>query len=290
MIHKITKDIFFLSRLFLVFYLSLFLLIDYPNINYLPPLLLTIYFVNNVYIYFFSRPKFLKILAIFFDISLIPAFIFLSYNVLTLYGLAILINLYSSRKFPVALFQTFEAFLLSLFYFKEQPLLLIANLLLFTSVLFSSYNFEYAAVIGKERKRIKKLRKDYNLLLKEFSKYEKERRMFKNLSLIFKLLRESREPKDYLLRVKKEFGVRKIKVVPISSSGEGIKRDYDKGVLYVPVKFDKGYAEVVFELNSPFQLRDEVFTYSLVEAAKLLSVMIEGFEEEQSSKAVLVVG
>ncbi len=290
MIHKITKDIFFLSRLFVVFYLSLFLLVDYPYINYLPPLLLSIYFINNIYIYFFSKPKFLKILAIFFDISLIPAFVFLINNIYTLYSLIILINLYASRKFSIALVQTVIASFLSIYYFKEQPLILVAHLLLFTGVLFSSYNFEYVAVINKERRRIKKLKKDYNTLLKEFSKYEKERKMFKNLSLIFQLLRESREPREYLTKVKKEFGVKRIKVVPTSSPGESITRDYKKGILSVPVKFDLGYAEIIYELSSPFQLRDEIYVYSLSEAAKLLSVIIEGFEEEQISKEVLVVG
>ncbi len=290
MIHKITKDIFFLSRLFVVFYLSLFLLVDYPNINYLPPLLLSAYFINNIYIYFFSRPKFLRILAIFFDITLIPAFIFLINNVYALYSLTILINLYTPRKFPVALIQTTLASLLTFYYFKEQPLILTAHLLLFTGVLFSSYNFEYVAVINKERKRIKKLKKDYNTLLKEFSKYEKEKRMFKNLRLIFKLLRESKEPREYLSKVKREFGVKKIKVIPTSSTDGGIRKDYEKGVLIVPVKFDLGYADIIYELNSPFQLRDDVYVYSLIEAAKLLSVMIEGFEEEQISKEVLVVG
>lgn len=289
MIHKITKDIFFLSRLFVVFYLSLFLLIDYPNINYLPPLLLSLYFFNNVYIYFFSRPKFLKMLAVIFDLTLLPAFIFLSGNPYTLYSLTLLINLYSSRKFPAALVLTAEASLLSVYYFQNNPLILIAHLLLFTGVLFSSYNFEYVAVIGKERRRIKKLKKDYNTLLKEFSNYEKERRMFKNLSLIFRILRESREPKDYLVKIKKEFGLKKIRVVPTSSPEEGITKDYEKGILTVPVKFELGYARVIYELSSPFQLRDEVYVYSLVEAAKLLSVMIEGFEEEQS-REVLVVG
>ena len=290
MIHKITKDVFFLSRLFVVFYLSLFLLVDYPNINYLPPLLLSLYFINNIYIYFFSRPKFLKILAIFFDVTLIPAFIFLVNNVYALYSLTILIILYTPRKLPIALVQTALASLLTFYYFKEQPLILTAHLLLFTGVLFSSYNFEYVAVINKERKRIKKLKKDYNTLLKEFSKYEKERRMFKNLSLIFRLLRESKEPREYLSKVKREFGVKKIKVIPTSSADEGVRRDYEKGILAVPVKFDLGYADIIYELNSPFQLRDDVYVYSLVEAAKLLSVMIEGFEEEQISKEVLVVG
>lgn len=290
MIHKITKDILFLSRLFVVFYLSLFLLVDYPNLDYLPPLLLSLYFFNNIYVYFFSRPKFLKVFAVIFDLSLLPGFIFLSGNLYTLYSLTILINLYSSRKFPIALLLTAEAFLLSVYYFQSNPLVLIAHLLLFTGVLFSSYNFEYVAVISKERGRIKKLKKDYNTLLKEFSNYEKERRMFKNLSLVFKILRESKEPKDYLVKIKKEFGLKKIRVIPTSSPEEGINKDYEKGILSVPVKFELGYALVIYELSSPFQLRDDVYVYSLVEAAKLLSVMIEGFEEKQESQEVLVVG
>lgn len=290
MLHKIKRDLFFLSRLFVVFYLSFFLLIDYPNINYLPPLLLSVYFLNNVYIYFFSRPNYLRILAILFDITLIPAFIFLVNNPYALYSLVIFISLYTPRGLLIALLNTALAVLLSFYYFKEQPLLLTTHLLLFTGALFSSYNFEYVVVMNKERKRIKKLKRDYDLLLKEFSNYEKERRMFKNLSLIFRLLRESKEPREYLSKVKREFGVKKIRVIPTSLANEGIRKDYEKGILVVPVKFNLGYAEIIYELSSPFQLRDEVLVYSLVEAAKLLSVMIEGFEEEQISKEVLVVG
>ena len=290
MLHRIRRDIFFLSRLFVVFYLSFFLLIDYPNINYLPPLLLSLYFLNNVYIYFFSRPNYLRILAIIFDITLIPAFIFLVNNPYALYSLVVFISLYAPRRLLIALLNTALAVLLSFYYFKEQSLLLTAHLLLFTGALFSSYNFEYAVVMNKERKRIKKLKRDYELLLKEFSNYEKERRMFQNLSLIFRLLRESKEPREYLLKVKREFGVKKIRVIPTSLANEGIRKDYEKGILVVLVKFNLGYAEIIYELSSPFQLRDEVLVYSLVEAAKLLSVMIEGFEEEQISKEVLVVG
>ena len=290
MIHKITKDVFFLSRLFVIFFLSLFLLINYPKISYLPPLILSLYFLNSVYTYFFSKPKFFRILNVVFDIFLLPLLIFLIKKPLSLYGIVILINLYSPRKFPVAFALTAEACLLAVYFFKKEPLVLIAHLLLFTGILFSSYNFEYAAVISKERRRIKKLKKDYKTLLKEFSRYEKERRMFKNLSLVFKILRESKDPVEYLSRIKEEFGLKKIKVIPAQKIEEGIKRDYEKGILRVPVKFNLGYAEVIYELSSPFRLRDEAYVYPLAEAARLLSVMIEGFEEKRASKEVLVVG
>jgi len=169
-------------------------------------------------------------------------------------------------------------------------LILTANLLLFLGVFFSSYNFEYATVIGKERRRILKLKKDYHILLKEFSNFEKEKKMFGNLRKIFKLLRESKDPKEYLSRVREEFNVRRIRVIPINKLDNEITTNYEEGTLIVNVKLDKGYAQVIFELDYPFRLKDQILITALIESAKLLSVMVEGFEERQEGKQALVVG
>lgn len=288
MLEKIKKDIFFVSRLFVVLYLSLFLLISYKN--YIPALILSIYFLNNIYIYFFSRPKFLRILATIFDVTLIPLFVFFSEIFLTLYALTVLISLYAWRKVSIAFLLVIVSSILALYYFYTTPLILTANLLLFLGVFFSSYNFEYATVIGKERRRILKLKKDYHILLKEFSNFEKEKRMFGNLRKIFKLLRESKDPKEYLSRVREEFNVRRIRVIPINKLDNEITTNYEEGTLIVNVKLDKGYAQVIFELDYPFRLKDQILITALIESAKLLSVMVEGFEERQEGKQALVVG
>ncbi|HID66042.1 MAG TPA: hypothetical protein EYP32_04160 [Aquificaceae bacterium] len=288
MLEKIKKDIFFVSRLFVVLYLSLFLLISYKN--YIPALILGIYFLNNIYIYFFSRPKFLRILATIFDVTLIPLFVFFSEIFLTLYALTVLISLYAWRKVSIAFLLVIVSSILALYYFYTTPLILTANLLLFLGVFFSSYNFEYATVIGKERRRILKLKKDYHILLKEFSNFEKEKRMFGNLRKIFKLLRESKDPKEYLSRVREEFNVRRIRVIPINKLDNEITTNYEEGTLIVNVKLDKGYAQVIFELDYPFRLKDQILITALIESAKLLSVMVEGFEERQEGKQALVVG
>lgn len=288
MLEKIKKDIFFVSRLFVVLYLSLFLLISYKN--YIPALILSIYFLNNIYIYFFSRPKFLRILATIFDVTLIPLFVFFSEIFLTLYALTVLISLYAWRKVSIAFLLVIVSSILALYYFYTTPLILTANLLLFLGVFFSSYNFEYATVIGKERRRILKLKKDYHILLKEFSNFEKEKKMFGNLRKIFKLLRESKDPKEYLSRVREEFNVRRIRVIPINKLDNEITTNYEEGTLIVNVKLDKGYAQVIFELDYPFRLKDQILITALIESAKLLSVMVEGFEERQEGKQALVVG
>ncbi|HIQ49086.1 MAG TPA: hypothetical protein EYH58_05590 [Aquifex aeolicus] len=288
MLEKIKKDIFFVSRLFVVLYLSLFLLISYKN--YIPALILGIYFLNNIYIYFFSRPKFLRILATIFDVTLIPLFVFFSEIFLTLYALTVLISLYAWRKVSIAFLLVIVSSILALYYFYTTPLILTANLLLFLGVFFSSYNFEYATVIGKERRRILKLKKDYHILLKEFSNFEKEKKMFGNLRKIFKLLRESKDPKEYLSRVREEFNVRRIRVIPINKLDNEITTNYEEGTLIVNVKLDKGYAQVIFELDYPFRLKDQILITALIESAKLLSVMVEGFEERQEGKQALVVG
>ncbi|GAB6065290.1 hypothetical protein JCM9492_03820 [Aquifex pyrophilus] len=289
MLEKVKKDIFFVSRLFVSLYLSLFLIISYKNIDYLSAFLLGFYFLTNVYIYIFTRPRFLKLVSLLSDLILVPAFIFLSGSFLTLYALNILIALYSWRKPLVAFLIALSAFGLSFYYFLSLPLILTAHLLLFLGVFFSSYNFEYATVIGKERRRILKLRKDYRTLLNEFSRFERERRMFNNLRKVFKLLRESREPRDYLTGLKKEFNLRGIKVVPVREISNEVEKDFDKGTLSVNVKLEEGYAKVIYEFPLPFMLRDEVLTYTLVEAAKMLSVLVEGFEEGEEGKEAVVI-
>ncbi|HIP43269.1 MAG TPA: hypothetical protein EYG91_05145 [Aquifex aeolicus] len=290
MLEKIKKDIFFVSRLFVVLYLSLFLLISYEKIDYIPALILGVYFLNNIYIYFFSRPRFLKILSIIFDITLIPLFVFFSESFLTLYVFTILISLYAWRKVSIAFLLVITSGILAFYYLYTTPLILTANLLLFLGVFFNSYNFEYATVIGKERRRILKLKKDYHMLLKGFSNFEREKRMFGNLKKIFKLLRESKDPEDYLNRVKEEFNVKKIRVIPVNKTDNEITTNYEEGTLIVNVKLDKGYAQVIFELDYTFRLKDEILITTLIESAKLLSVMVEGFEEKQEGKQALVVG
>ncbi len=287
MLEKIKKDIFFVARLFVSLYLSLFLTLK--NIDYLPAFLLGFYFLTNVYIYIFTRPRFLKFISLLLDIVLVPAFIFLSGSFLTIYALAILIALYSWRKTIVAFLITLSAFGLSFYYFLSLPLILTAHLLLFLGIFFSSYNFEYATVIGKERRRILKLRKDYRTLLNEFSRFEREKRMLNSLRKVFKLLRESKEPKDYLTGLKKEFNLRGIKVVPVKEISNEVEKDFERGTLSVNIKLDKGYAKVIYELPLPFMLRDEVLTYTLVEAAKMLSVLVEGFGEDEKGNESVVI-
>ncbi|WP_461831474.1 hypothetical protein [Aquifex sp.] len=287
MLEKIKKDIFFVARLFVFLYLSLFLTLK--NIDYLPAFLLGFYFLTNVYIYIFTRPRFLKFISLLLDIVLVPAFIFLSGSFLTIYALAILIALYSWRKTIVAFLITLSASGLSFYYFFSLPLILTAHLLLFLGVFFSSYNFEYATVIGKERRRILKLRKDYRTLLNEFSRFEREKRMLNSLRKVFKLLRESKEPKDYLTGLKKEFNLRGIKVVPVKEISNEVEKDFERGTLSVNIKLDKGYAKVIYELPLPFMLRDEVLTYTLVEAAKMLSVLVEGFGEDEKGNESVVI-
>lgn len=289
MIEKLTKDIYFISRLFVLLSLSLLILPNYKETNLLQISILGIYALNNVYIYIFPVPKIFKKMSVIFDVILIPLYVFLSGNFFNVYPLAILISLYSTRKIFYGIFLTALAVALSIYYFYNSPILFSANSLFFLGILFSSYNFETLYSLGKERKRILKLKKDYHKLLKEFSNYEKERRMFKNLKLVFKYLRESKEPKEYLLKVKNTFNVKKVKVIPVNEIDNEVRKDFEKGILSVNLKLEKGYAKVIYELNSPFQLRDEVLVYTLTEAARLLSIVVEGFEEGKEKAKSLTV-
>jgi len=290
MLEKITKDVFFVARLFTLFYLSLFLIMDYEKLDFTPVSALSLYFFVSVYIYFFAKTRFLKLLALAFDLTLVPLFIYFSNNFFTLYALSLLITAYSSRKPKVALFLTLEGALLAFYYFQHNPLLLSATLLLFLGLLFTAYNFEYAFTMSKERKRILKLKNDYRLLLKEFSRYEKEKRLFSNLQKLLSLLKESRDPHSYLKALKEAFRLKSIKVVPAKEPEEEVIKDPERGLLVVFVKFDKGYGSVLYELDSPFRLADENLVKTLKEAAQLLSLMVEGFEEKGGESVAITVG
>jgi len=153
MLEKITKDVFFVARLFTLFYLSLFLVMDYEKLDFTPVSALSLYFFVSVYIYLFAKTRFLKLLALTFDLTLVPLFVYFSNNFFTLYALSLLITAYSSRKPKVALLLTLEGGLLAFYYFQHNPLLLSATLLLFVGLLFTAYNFEYAFTMAKERSK-----------------------------------------------------------------------------------------------------------------------------------------
>ncbi|AAC07660.1 hypothetical protein [Aquifex aeolicus] len=290
MLDKVKREVFFVARLLVVLYLSTLLLISYENVNYIAVGILSVYFLINVYVYFFSKPRILQLISPFLDIILVPAFVFFSKILYSIYALGVLISVYAWRKPVLAGIILLETYGLAFFYFSGHYLLMISHFILFLALFFTSYNFEYATVVGKERKRILKLKKNYHKLLKEFSNFEREKRMFSNLRKILKLLRESKEPKDYFEGLKREFNVKRISVIPVNEvEGEEVF-DYDKGTLSVFVKLDRGYAKVVYELDPPFRLRDPVLIQALVEGAKLLSLYVEGFEESAEGKQVLVVG
>jgi len=69
-----------------------------------------------------------------------------------------------------------------------------------------------------------------------------------------------------------------------------VVKDPERGLLIVFVKFDKGYGSVVYELDSPFRLGDENLVKTLKEAAQLLTVMVEGFEEKEGEPVAITVG
>jgi len=290
MLDKVKREVFFVARLLVVLYLSILLLMSYEKINYFAVGILSIYFLINVYIYFFSRPRILRVISPFLDITLIPAFVFLSETYFSLYSLGILISVYAWRKPFLAGTLLLEAYGLTFKYFSAAYLLMISHFIFFLALFFTSYNFEYATVMGKERSRFLKLKRNYHKLLKEFSNFEREKRMFGNLRKILKLLRECKEPKDYFEGLKREFNVKRISVIPVNEiNGEKVF-DYERGTLSVFVKLDRGYAKVVYELDSPFRLRDPVLVEALIEGAKLLGLYVEGFSENQEGKQVLVVG
>jgi len=58
--------------------------------------------------------------------------------------------------------------------------------------------------------------------------------------------------------------------------------DRERGILSVPVRLEDGSAVVIFELENPFQLNDDLTVKSLERAGKMVSLYIEGFTDDTS--------
>ncbi|NPB07137.1 MAG: hypothetical protein GXO03_06000 [Aquificae bacterium] len=283
---KLTRDVLFLARLFTLLYLALFLFLHYERLPFEAVSALSVYFLANVLVYLFTRTRLFKRLAVLLDLTLVPLFVYFTRSPLALFSIGVLVAAYASRKPGVALLLSAEGALLAFLFFKENPLVLSAVVLFFIGVLFASYNFEYAVVMSKERKQINKLRRNYRLLLKELSELERERKRFALTEKLFELVTQHREPESYLEAIKKTFGLKSVKVVPARRPEEEVLKDPERGVLVVFVKFDRGYGSVVYELGEPFRLADPYLEEALVKAAKLLTLLVEGFEREAGSVTV----
>ncbi len=217
------------------------------------------------------------------DVVFIPPMIFLTGEPRAIYSLMPLLVLHTNRSVLATGLLFFSGVFLTAYMLPKEPLWLFSTLILLTASVVSALIPDFLNVIRKERDSVKKLRTSYRKLLQDFAKWERDRRELESLRFLIEGSTESQSVEDFLRAVKERFKVKQIHLIPKKKVEDySPMMDRDKGLLSVPVKLEEGHAVVIFELESPFQLNDEIVVGSLERAGRMVSLYIAGFEDDSS--------
>ncbi len=217
------------------------------------------------------------------DVVFVPPMIFLTGEPKAIYSLIPLLVLHTNRS----VFSTALLFLsgvgLSAYMLAKEPLWLFSTLILLTASVVSAMIPDFLNVIKKERDSVKNLRSSYRKLLQDFARWERDRRELESLRFLVDRSTKSQSVEDFLRSVKDKFKVKQIHLIPKRDvESYAPMKDKERGLLSVPVKLEEGNAVIIFELESPFQLNDEIVVSSLERAGKMVSLYIAGFEDDSS--------
>lgn len=224
----------------------------------------------------------------FMDVPFVPSITFLSGEGGALLSLFPLMVVHTNRNpLTVALLFLLST-ALTLHSFADNPLLLFSTLALMSSAPLSAFAPDLLGTIRRERDSVNELRKAYRKLLQDFARWERERKELEHLKFLMEVSVRSGDVRDFLGSVKDRFRVKKIHLV----SKRQVENyaplvDREKGLLLVPVKLEDGNAVVIFEMENPFQLNDDLLVSSLERAGRMVSLFVAGFEESSSLGRVI---
>jgi len=284
-----TKEVFLGVRFLVSLY---FLLISFsvPAPTRSTLIVLTaVYFTLGLVCYL--RPGRTVLLNRFVDVVALPPLIFLSGEPRAIFALVPPLVLHTNRAPFTTGLLLFAGVLLSAYMLVKEPLWLFSTLILLVASPISAMIPDYLGVLKKERDSIKNLRSSYRKLLQDFSRWEKDRRELENLRFLINASTESHDVESFLRRVKERFNLKRIHIIP----KKGIEdytplRDRERGLLSVPVKLEEGSAVIIFELESPFQLNDDILVSGLERAGRMINLYIAGFSNESSLGRAINIG
>jgi len=119
--------------------------------------------------------------------------------------------------------------------------------------------------------------------MKDYARWERDRKELGDLLYLFESCTQNARVEDFLKSIKERYSVRRIHILPRKQQEEGSAyMDRERGILSVPVRLEDGSAVVIFELENPFQLNDDLTVKSLERAGKMVSLYIEGFTDDTS--------
>ena len=237
------------------------------------------------------REKEIRIINKLVDVILVPPMIYLSGEPKGIFALLPLIVLHTNRSVLSTALLVISGVLLTAYLLPKEPLWLFSTLILLVAAPISAMVPDILGVVKKERDQIKNLRSSYRKLLQDFAKWEKDRRELENMRFLIDTSTQSQDVRDFLGRVKERFRIKKIHLVPKDEvESYAPLMDREKGLLSVPVKLEEGNAVIIFELESPFQLNDDLVVSSLERAGRMVSLFVAGFEGGSSLGRAISVG
>ncbi len=227
----------------------------------------------------------------FVDVVFVPPIAFLSGEPKAIFSLIPLIVLHTNRSLITTGLLFLSGAALAAYTFADDPLLLFSTLILLIAAPISAMAPDLIGTIRKERDSMKELRKAYRKLLQDFARWEKDRRELDHVKFLIDVSTKSQDVQDFLKGVKERFKVRRIHVIPKREiESYSPLMDREKGLLSVPVKLEEGNAVIIFEMESPFQLNDELVVSSLERAGRMVSLFIAGFEDSSSLGRAINIG
>ncbi len=286
---KMSKEVFLGVRFLISLY---FLLISFSapgSVRSTLVVLTAVYFSLSLVSYL--KPERTRLINRFVDLLLLPPLVFVSNDPRTLFSLIPPLVLHTNRNPLIAGLLLAAGVVLSTYRLSGEPLWLFATLILLVSSPISAMIPDYLNVLKKERDSIKNLRSSYRKLLQDFSRWERDRRELENLRFLLDASTESQDVESFLRRVRERFNLRRIRIIPKREIEDYTPlRDRERGLFSVPVKLEEGNAVIIFELENPFQLNDEVLVSGLERAGRMINLYIAGFSGESTLGRVINIG
>ncbi len=286
---KMIKEVFLGVRFLVSLY---FLLISFslePQARGILVISTALYFSFSLLAYL--KYEKIKLLNKLLDLPFLPALVILSGTPTSVYTFLPFIVVHTPRHPWVATFLLAEGIGISAYMLVTEPINLFSTLILLLSAPISGMIPDFISTIRKDRDSMKKLRSSYRKFLHDFAKWERDRREMETLRFILESSVNSKDYNDFLQKVKERFKLKSIRIVPKRNIEDfSVLKDKDKGLLVVPLRLEEGYAVIIFELESPFQLNDDVLVSMLEKSGRMISLFIAGFEEDNSLEKSIKIG
>jgi hypothetical protein len=247
------------------------------------------YFSLSAVVYF--RHERLKVVNTYMDVPFLSLLILLSETPYSVFSLIPLIVLHTPRSTISALALLTAGILLTLRGFSQDPLELFSVLILLVTSPVSALIPDFLSAIKKEREASENIRMSYKRLMKDYARWERDRKELGDLLFLFECCTKNPRVEDFLKGIKEKYSVRRIHILPKRDlETETPYMDRERGILSVPVRLEDGNAVVIFEVENPFQLSDDLLVRSLERAGKMVSLYIEGFTDDTSLGRAINIG